>query len=67
MPQSLYVMMGKPPTKTGAVRLNKTQSAVVRRFISGKKPPSSVTKRTKARTAQRARNITRRKKKKKKK
>ncbi len=63
MTQSLYVMMGKPPSKTGAVRLNKAQSAALRKHI---KFPSSVTKRTKARTAQRARNITRRKKKKKK-
>ena len=56
-------MMGKPPSKTGAVRLNKAQSAALRRHI---KFPSSVTKRSKARVAHRARNITRRKKKKKK-
>ncbi len=63
MTQSLYVMMGKPPSKTGAVRLNKAQSAALRKHI---KFPSSVTKRSKARVAHRARNITRRKKKKKK-
>lgn len=61
MPQALYVMMRKPK-QSGAIRLNKAQSAALRKHI---KFPSSVTKRSKARVAHRARNITRRKKKKK--